>query len=383
MNISLPKQPFYVKLACTLVSLLAIGYIVINGKEILSPFIFACLFSIMLLPVAKFLEFKCRFRRNLAAMTSVVLMLLCLGGIFYFLGAQMSRLAGDWPLFKQQLGGSITDLQDWISKRFHVDIASQGKYLKDAANKLLDTGTVVAGATLLSVSSILIFLVFTLIYTFFFLLYRGLIMKFLISVFKEKNGDLVHDIIEQVQYIVRKYIIGLVIEMFIVAAFISIVFSIMGVKYAILLGVITGLFNIIPYIGIFTAILISSLITFATAAVTTKVLWVVIVLVSTHLVDSNVLLPLVVGSKVKINAMITLLGVVVGELMWGIPGMFLSIPIVAVLKIIFDRIDSMKPWGLILGEEDAAAQPVVQEMAKTDSLEKEMLPADRGVPPSD
>jgi putative permease len=340
----------------------------------LSPFLFACLFAILLLPVAKFLENKCRFRRNMAAMTSVLIMLACIGGICYFLGTQMSRLSGDWPLFKEQLNSSLIGFQHWISDKFHVDTDKQMNYVNNAASKLLDTGTVVAGATLLSVSSIVIFLVFTMIYTFFLLLYRRLIMKFLIRVFLEKNGGLVQDILEQVQYIVRKYIVGLLIEMFIVAAFISIVFSFMGVKYAILLGVITGLFNIIPYIGIFTAIVLSTIITFATAAVASKVLWVVVVLAGTHLVDSNVLLPLIVGSKVKINAMITLLGVVLGEMMWGIPGMFLSIPVVAVLKIIFDRVEPLKPWGLILGEEDEPSKALVDKLTDNEpSLEEALV----------
>ena len=176
-------------------------------------------------------------------------------------------------------------------------------------------------------------------------------MKFLESVFLEENKPLVHAIIEQVQFIIRKYIIGLLIEMAIVATIVTVAFLILGIKYAFLLGLITGLFNIVPYVGIFTSLVLSTLITFATATVTTKVLFVIITLVITHLVDSNVLLPVIVGSKVRINALITVLGVIVGEMIWGIPGMFLSIPVIAVFKIIFDRVDSLKAWGLLLGDE--------------------------------
>src|SRR5665811_2519216 len=126
------------------------------------------------------------------------------------------------------------------------------------------------------------------------------------------------------------------------------VFMLLGIKYAILLGLITALFNIIPYIGIFTALLLNVVITFATTAAATKVLLVVITVVSMHLIDSNILLPLIVGSKVRINAFITLLGVVLGEMIWGISGMFLSIPVIAIIKIIFDRVESLQPWGLSL-----------------------------------
>ncbi len=198
----------------------------------------------------------------------------------------------------------------------------------------------------------MLFLVFTFIYTLFLLSYRRLILNFLVSVFLEENSTVVHDIVEKVQHILRKYIIGLFIEMCVVSVGVCIAFWALGIKYAALLAIITGLLNIIPYIGIFTSMLISFLITFATGATTGKLLLVVITLIITHLVDSNILLPGIVGSKVKINPLITVLGVVLGEMIWGIAGMFLSIPVIAVLKIIFDRIDSLKPWGILLGEEE-------------------------------
>ncbi len=343
--------PFYIKLACVLFILIALGFIAILGKEILSPLIFSCLFSILLLPLASFFERKLRLPRSAASMLSVLLFLGAVGLIIYVIGSQISNLASDWPQFQSQLGKSINSLQDWVSGTFHINERKQLSYVQNATTKIMASGTAVIGTTLLSLSSILLFLIFTFIYTFFFLLYRKLIMKFLESVFLEDNKGLVHAVIDQVQYIIRKYIIGLLIEMAIVASAVSIALTIMGVKYAFLLGLITGLFNIIPYIGIFTALAISSLITFATATVTSKVILVVITFVVTHLIDSNVLLPVIVGSKVRINALMTVLGVIIGEMIWGIPGMFLSIPVVAVLKIIFDHVDSLRPWGIIMGDE--------------------------------
>lgn len=344
--------PFYIKLACVLFSLIALCYIVVIAKEILAPLIFSCLFSILLLPVAQTLQNKVHLPRSAASMVSVLLFIGAIALVLYVIGSQISSLADDWPKFQDQLNTSLNTLQDWVSVTFHVTARKQLTYVHTATTKIMSSGTTVIGATLLSLSSILLFLVFTFIYTFFFLLYRTLIMKFLESVFQESNKTLVHEIIEQVQFIIRKYIIGLLIEMAMVAGFVCLVFWALGIKYAILLGLLTGLFNIIPYIGIFTALIISSLVTFATATVVSKVILVAITLVVTHLIDSNVLLPLVVGSKVRINALITVLGVIIGEMIWGIPGMFLSIPVIAVLKIIFDRVESLQPWGIILGDEE-------------------------------
>jgi putative permease len=352
MSIHPNKLPFYQKLASVLVALIAIGYLVIQGKQILSPLIFSCLFSILLLPLASFMETKFRFRRGLASILSVLILLAFVSTIIYFVGMQMRNLTEDWPAFKIQLNNSIAGIQHWIAVKFHVNSSKQLTFLKSAAGKVLDSGTVVLGITIISLSSIILFLVFTFIYTLFLLSYRRLIMNFLISVFLEENSTVIHDIIEEVQHILRKYIIGLFIEMCVVSVAVCIAFWALGIKYGVLLGMITGLFNIIPYIGIFTATLISLLITFATAATAGKLLLVAITLIVTHLVDSNILLPGIVGSKVKINPLIAVLGVVFGEMIWGISGMFLSIPVIAVLKIIFDRIESLKPWGILIGEKE-------------------------------
>ncbi len=346
------SQPFNIKLATALICFIALGYLVINGKELLSPLIFSSLLAIVLLPLARWFENKCHLARSASAMIAAILLLTVVSTVLYFVGSELTGLSRDWPLFKAQLGSSVDQFQAWVSQKFHINEGSQLDYFHNATDKLLDSGTVVVGATIVSLSSMLLFLVFTFIYTFLFLVYRSLILKFLVAVFREENAAVVHDVIEQVQYIIRKYIVGLLLEMAIVATVVSVAFSIMGIKYAFLLGIITGLFNLIPYIGIFTALIISALITFATAAVATKVIFVVVTLIIVHLIDSNVLLPLIVGSKVKINALVTLIGVVLGEMIWGIPGMFLSIPVIAVLKIIFDRVESLKPWGMLLGDEE-------------------------------
>jgi putative permease len=348
----LKSLPFHIKLSSILISLVILCYITIIAKEILSPLIFSCLFSILLLPVAAFLENKLKLPRSAASMISILLLLAVIGIVLYVIGSQMSDLANDWPQFQQQLVKTMDSTQDWIATTFHVNANKQLNYVHSATSKVMASGTTVLGATLLSLSSLMLFFVFTFIYTFFFLLYRRLIMKFLVSVFLDENKSVVHDIIERVQYMIRKYIIGLLIEAAIVSLVVCVAFWILGIKYAVLLGLSTGLFNIIPYVGIFSALVISSLVTFATATVISKVVLVVVTLIIVHLIDSNILLPVVVGSKVRINALVTVLGVIIGEMIWGIPGMFLSIPVIAVFKIIFDRVEGLESWGIILGDED-------------------------------
>ncbi|MCW3106197.1 MAG: family transporter [Segetibacter sp.] len=364
--------PFYTKLAMILVSLIAIGYISVLGKRILSPLLFSFLFAIVLLPVAAFFEKRLKLPRSASSGFAVILLLLFISLIVYLVASQIADLAQDWPMFKVQFTSTLESIQNWIRVTFHVNMARQMKYLHSASERMLSTSTSMIGETVLSLSSILLFLVFVMIDTFFLLFYRRLIMKFLIAVFTEENSETVYDIVAQVQNIIRKYILGLLLEMAIVASVCCISFAIIGIKYAILLGLITGLFNIIPYIGIFTSLVLSTVITIGTAAVTTKIILVMVTIVLMHLIDSNFLLPLIVGSKVKINALITLLGVIVGEMFWGIPGMFLSIPVIAIAKVVFDRIESLKPWGLLLGDEkDEEPQEKENEEVKKERVVQE------------
>ncbi|WP_018612168.1 AI-2E family transporter [Segetibacter koreensis] len=367
------STPFYTKLAMILISLIALGFIFIVGKKILSPLIFSFLFAISLLPLAGFFETKLKLPRSAASGLSVILLLLFISLILYVVGSQISDLAKDWPLFKEAFSDTINQMQNWVTVKFHIDVNKQMAYIHSETQRMLAESAGVIGATVISLSSVLLFLVFVMIDTFFLLFYRRLIIKFLVAVFTEENSTTVYDIVAQVEYIIRKYILGLLLEMGIVAAVCCVAFLLIGVKYAILLGLITGLFNIIPYIGIFTSLVLSTIITIGTAASTTKIILVIATIVAMHLVDSNILLPVIVGSKVKINALITVIGVIVGEMFWGIPGMFLSIPVIAISKVVFDRIESMKPWGMLLGDEKDEEQPpkLAEEVKSNPEIKRE------------
>ncbi len=365
------QLPFIQKLAFVLVVLISLGYLAILGHSLLAPLLFSFLMALVLLPAANFLEHRLRLKRSMSTIICVVLMIIVVSGIMYFIGNQLSALWADWPLLEKQVALSIHNLQDWITTTFNVDSKKQLTYLNESAEKALSTSAVVVATTLATLSSTLLFLGFTLLFTFFLLNYRRILFTFLTSVFDEKHEAKVIDISFQIQYIIKKYISGLFIQMVIVTALFIIILSLLGVKYAVLLGVITGVFNVVPYLGIFTALLLSTLITFATAGLA-KVVLVLIVYIAVHAVDGNIIMPLVVGSKVKINPLIAFLGIIIGEMLWGISGMFLCIPYLAILKIIFDRIEELKPWGRLMGEEETPSRKRrVYKITKNITLEEQ------------
>jgi len=350
MSLRKVAAPFYERVSLTLIGMIALGFLIRQGKEVLDPIIFGFLFAILLLPLSNFFEKRFKLPRSASSFLSIILMTAFIGGIFYLVGSQISNLADDWPMLKKQIAQSTDDLQQWVQSAFHINMQKQAAYVHNATTKIIDSGSAVVGTTFGAVSSLLLFYIFIFVFTFLIMFYRRLLLRFLLYVFDEEYQPVVMDIVENIQSILRKYILGLLLEMFIVACVACTLFWIIGIKYAALLGIITGLFNIIPYIGIFTALLLSTTITFATGA-PSHAFYVALSVISIHAVDSNFLLPLVVGSKVRLNALITFVGIVLGEMIWGLSGMFLSIPMIAIFKIIFDRVEGLKPWGFLLGGE--------------------------------
>ncbi len=343
--------PFYLKLLSVLLILICLGYIAVIGQTVLEPLLFALLVSTILLPLAKFIETRMNFPRSLSCIIAILLFLLSVVLLFFIIGSQLSRLSEDWPAFQQQLQDSIKALQKWITAEYGIKYKEQAGYFNKAVTDSLGAGTGIVGQTILSISSTALLFVFTLLYTFFLLYYRTHISTFFVRLFQANYKPVVLDVFEQVQLIVKKYMLGLFIQITLVSVMAFIAYSLLGIKYAIMLALITGIFNIIPYIGIASAASLTCLITFATSS-GSSVLFVIVAIVIIHLIDSNFIMPRIVGSKVQINSLIALLGLVIGELLWGISGMFLSIPVIAIIKIVFDRVKELNVWGYLLGEEE-------------------------------
>ncbi|MEO6136266.1 MAG: AI-2E family transporter [Ginsengibacter sp.] len=360
----------YIRLACIIIILIGGGYLIIVGEEILLPLAFAFIISLLLLSVSNFMENKFKFSRALAGIVSVLLLIVVISGIFYALGSQIGELGKEWPLLKTQLSTLFNDIQEWLAKTFNLNVQKQTDYLNKSAQKVLNSGGTIIEETVLSVSSMVLMLVFIIIYTLFILIYRGRWMRFVVAAFTEKNKHIIYDISEHIKNIIRKYITGLFFEMAILVVASCIVFAILGIKYVFLLGLIVGVFNLIPYVGIFSALAISTAITFATVG-STQALYVAIAIIFIHLIDSNFLMPKIVGSKIRINPLMVILGVVAGELLWGIPGMFLSIPYIAIAKVIFDRIENLQSLGILLGDEKVEPKSLRRRNKKTTEAIKE------------
>jgi len=169
------------------------------------------------------------------------------------------------------------------------------------------------------------------------------------ELFGTHNDKSVTEILMETKVIVQSYLVGLFMEFVIIATLNSIGLLVLGMDYAILLGVIGALLNVIPYLGGLIAVGLYVMVALITKS-PVYVFYIMGLYALIQFVDNNYIVPKIIGSKVKLNALVSILAVICGAALWGIPGMFLSIPATAVIKLILDRVDSLRPWGLLLGD---------------------------------
>jgi len=344
------SRSFLVKMSLVLFCLVATAFIIWIGQDIIIPVAFATLLAILLLPFNNLLERK--MSRVWAISVSLTVSLIILIGFIYFFSVHVGSFVDDLPQIKSQLNRHLRTVQTWAYNQFHLTRIEQKQYIDKATSQIQGKeGGGFLGLTLITITNSVIFLILLPIYTFLILYYRNMIRKFLVAIFADNHREHVIGVIRESKLIVQGYMAGLLIEMGIITLINYAGFLIIGIKYAFFLALLSAILNMVPYIGMLIASIICMLVTLTTSNNISDIGWIVVVLTIVQFVDNNVIMPKIVSSRVKINALITIFGVLAGGAVAGISGMFLSIPVIAIIKVIFDRIEPLKPWGEILGDD--------------------------------
>ena len=337
--------PFFVRGSLLLISAVCALVLLYWGKLLFMPLFLAFLFATFLYPLTKFFEKK-HFSKVMAAAASVLLFFFFLCFVLYFFSAQLSQFLKALPDIKAKLDVLIQKVQAWMSRTYHINSDNQVSYV----NSAITTFFSFAGDTITVIIEGLILFALVLFFTFYMLYHRKLLQTFIFSLFKEPLRKKIGEITLELRWLINGYVKGLMIEMLILIASSLIVLLGLGIKYALLMAVFAGVLNLIPYIGIYTATTVNALITLTTAN-TTKATEVAVLFIVIHVIDANIILPRIVGSSVKMNPFVTLIAVVAGNLIWGIPGMFLFIPLTAIFRVVSEKIKDFRSWAILIGEE--------------------------------
>jgi predicted PurR-regulated permease PerM len=340
--------PLYAKITALVILVYLVLYGLYLGQDILAPLGFAFLFSVLLRPLEK--KFiKWHIPKILAIVLTLVIAILFVAGLVTFLSKQIASFVKDIPAIKHNLNDLWRQFQHWLTTTFNLSRADQDKIIQkakaDTMNNIGPADTI--GIVTASVSTIILIPV----YVFLFLYYRTLLLRFIIELFEEKHQENVQHVIHEIRYVVQHYITGLLTETTIVAILNITGLIIIGAPFPFLLGLIAAILNLIPYIGGLVAVFLTALITFTNTSSISIALWAIIVFMIVQLIDNNILVPKVIASRVKLNALISIVGVLIGGALCGVSGMFLSIPLIAICKVIFDKVEELQPWGKLLGDD--------------------------------
>jgi predicted PurR-regulated permease PerM len=319
------------------------------AQTIIIPIIYSIIIAIVLSPMVDFFVRK-KMNRALAISTTLLLVICILIAIIALLSSQLMQFSDSFPKLLDKLSQLLDRSTSWISEYFNISTRNINLLIAEKKAAILNESSSRIGQTLINTGNVLVVLLLIPVYIFMILYYQPLLLEFIHKLFKSINQQEVSEVLTETKTIVRSYLVGLLLEAAIVAILNSISLLILGIEYAILLGVMGAILNLIPYLGGIVAAGLSMLITLATTSSFSCCLMVLAAYIIVQLIDNNYIIPKVVASKVKINALASIIVVLAGGALWGISGMFLSIPLIAIIKVIFDRVEPLKPWGYLLGD---------------------------------
>jgi predicted PurR-regulated permease PerM len=353
------ELPFYAKTSFVLLLLGLIGVMVFYLHGIIFPVYFALLIALVLQPLV--LRFKgWGIPHVWAILIALFLAIIIVFGIIYFLVTQVSSFMRDWPQLEKNFEIYLANINKWLADHFHV----KRNFLNEQVDKLSGSSDSIVTTTLFSITDIVNNLLLIPLYTFLILYYRKLLMKFLLDLCDVDHTQRIFTVIDASKQVISSYILGLLIEMIVVSCLNTLGLWLVGAKYILLIADMAAVLNLIPYIGMIIAGIIGVLITMSYTQDISIPIGIIGVLVIVQILDNNFIFPAIVGGKVKLNSLFSVIAVLLGGMLGGVSGMFLSLPTLAIMKVTFDKIPHLQPWGMVLGDDIPVKYLSWKHMAK-------------------
>lgn len=337
--------------AYILIVILGGGFLLLAGKDLMFPFLFAIFFSFLLMPLEKRIFKRIPFK--LVSITGSVLIILgVIGGLGFIFGYQLVQIVSEMNAIQDSLMNGLKEILMFVETRFpflnmHSDEASMNLML----NKLLDAPVEYVGAGITSGAGLLFNTALTLIYTVFLMIYKDAFRDFLMIQFAKDKRDEIETILTQSMHLIQRYLTGMVTVVLILAVMNCTGLLLIGIDHAIFWGVLAACLVIIPFIGTAIGGLLPFLYALATSTHGWQPVAVICLFVFTVQLEANFITPKVVGSSVRINPLFALMGIVIMGSLMGIGGVVLAIPVMAILKLVAEGIDVLKPVALLMDKD--------------------------------
>ena len=344
--------------------LVLIVIILVYAKPFLVPLTFGAILSMVLLPITKWLEQK-GVNKALATVLSVLVLVAFFGLVIFFIGWQLNDIASDASRLEQQVAQKIQQVKQFISEQFGISPEKQKEMIKEQqAASASKTGSLIT-AFLAGLGGFLANTLLVMVYIFLFIYFRSRLKGFILRLVKIEEKTTALSIVDNAQKVSMKYLSGLFLMIVCLWVMYGIGFSIIGVKNAIFFAVLCGLLEIVPFVGNLTGTALTIAMSMVQGGDTSMIIGILIVYGLVQFIQTYMLEPLIVGSEVSLNPLFTIIGLIAGEILWGIPGMILAIPLLGMAKIVCDHIEPLKPYGYLIGEDKKEKDSKISNKFKT------------------
>ena len=368
----LPERlPFNVKLPLALISITIIIYWLSVLEAVLVPFIISIILTILLFPLCDWLE-KRRINRIISITITLILFIVLIGVIVYLASTQVRGFSKMIPQLISKVELAYNNLLKWTSEKFDLSIETQTDQLNSYANQLINQGGTVVGNALTTTTNMLGNMSIMPVYMFFLLLYRDFFKEFFHKLFKSTHRERVDEILSKIYDVIHSYLSGVIIVTMIVGTLNTISLFLLGIEGAIFFGFLAAILLIIPYIGILIGSLLPIVIALVTKDSPMYAVGVAASFFAVQMLEGNFITPNIVGSKISINPLAAILGLLMGATLWGIAGMALCLPIIAIIKVIFDSVPDLQPYGFLIGEPATDTALMEKKRTRANKIEKEI-----------
>lgn len=333
----------------SIIKKLLILFLIVAGlhfaEAFLMPLTIAGVLATLLLPFTRWMEAK-KIPKGLAVIFCMLVLLTVLAGIGTLLGWQISELVNDFAILKQKFIETGIRFQDYIFDHLGISIKRQAQMIHDEQPSVGGILQIVGDSLLYIFTNFILVMA----YIFFLLYYRCHLQSFILKLTQAHQHDEMKNMLTDITLVSQQYLLGLVKMIVLLGIMYGIGFSVIGIKNAIFFAILCALLEIIPFVGNITGTSITLLIAFVNGASPAMLAAIVGTYLVVQFIQGWLLEPIILGPHVRINPFTTVIALVLGNLIWGIPGIFLAIPLIAMVKIVCDHIETLKPYGFLIGD---------------------------------
>lgn len=343
-------MPITVRRSIELLGLFIAGFIVKAGSKILMPLLLAFFLAILLLPLFRFFR-----RRGVPEIAAIFLPIFCItvlaGGVGWLFYGQLASLAKDLPAIGDNVTRLLDRLSIWISHVFGYSPHEQLRIINQNSGRFLSYAEGAVRQLASSLTGWFVFFGLLPVYVFFILLYRSVFVKFIYMSVRHRGEQEAGTVISLLEKVVKRYLQGLLIQFVYMIVLLGGVLSLTGIGHGWLIAILFAFLNLIPYLGPLIGNILGVAIVLASSDRPWDVLIVFAAISIVQFLDNNIFMPRIVGSQVKLNALVSIVGIFIGGALAGVSGMFLAMPVMAVMKLLFDHSSGFRNWGVLLGDE--------------------------------